>query len=177
MERARRGDRDAFRRLVDAHRDRAYGLALRVLRSPADAEEVAQDALVRAWLALPGFRGEARFGTWLYAIVARRALDRAAVLRRRRGREAVLDEAAHALQGERGPDAGRARLALRMERAMERLTDAQRAVVTLYYYEDRSVDEVAKALALPTGTVKTHLSRARAALREAWLREEREDPR
>ena len=173
VERARAGDTEAFRELVERHRDRAYGLALRVLRSPADAEEVAQDAFLRAWRALPRFRGDAAFGTWLYRIVARRAFDRAATLRGRRARETSLEEArdrAERVKVHPDPNAGGEKR--RLEELLERLPEAQRAAVTLYYYEDRSVDDVAKILGLPPNTVKTHLSRARAALRTAWSREE-----
>jgi len=169
VDRARRGDAESFRVLVDRHRDRAYGLALRMLRSPADAQEVAQDAFVKAWRALPGFRGDSKFGTWLHAIVVRRALDRAATLKSRRGREVALEAVAEHGAADTGTSAERAALRLRMEKMLDRLSDAQRAVVTLFYYEERSVDDVAAALGMPTGTVKTHLSRARAALREAWL--------
>ena len=94
VERSRGGDQAAFRELVVLHQDRAYGLALRITRSPADAEEVAQDAFVRAWLALARFRGESSFATWLHRIVARRALDRLSELKARRGREVEVDEAA-----------------------------------------------------------------------------------
>src|SRR5262249_20763448 len=93
VERAQRGDEHAFEQLVDYFKDRAYGLALRILRSPADAEEAASDGFVRAWAALPRFRGESSFSTWLYRIVARCSFDRAAVLRSRRGREAPADAA------------------------------------------------------------------------------------
>jgi RNA polymerase sigma-70 factor (ECF subfamily) len=172
LARARAGDQDAYRVLVDAHRDRAYALALRILRSAADAEEVAQDAFVRAWLALPRFRGDARFSTWLYRIVARRAFDRAAVLKSRRARETAIDEAQHLATGESGAEAAsRAAIALRLERLMDELSPAQRAAVTLYYYEGRSVEQAAAVLGMPENTVKTHLSRARATLRAAWLRE------
>src|SRR5262249_58645626 len=85
--RAQAGDTGAFRELVERHQASAYTLALRILRSSADAEEVAQDAFVRVWTALPGFRGESTFATWLYRIVARRAFDRAQVLKHRRARE------------------------------------------------------------------------------------------
>ena len=171
VERARAGDREAFRVLVDAHRDRAYGLALRMVRSAADAEEVAQDAFVRAWLALPQYRGEARFSTWLYRIVARRALDRAEVLKGRWRREADIELAeTGAAPAGAGDAAGRTTLAIEMERLLEDLSDAQRAVVTLFYYEYRSVEQVAQTLDMPEGTVKTHLGRARSALRAAWLR-------
>jgi len=170
--RARGGDAEAFRALVERHRDRAYGLALRIVRVPAEAEEVAQDAFVRVWRALPAFRGESSFGTWLHRIVARRAIDRAALLRGRRGREAELDDVAE--PGGVGPprDLESALRARRLERLMGRLTEVQRAVVTLYYWEDRSVEDVAIRLGLPPNTVKTHLSRARALLRGAWMEEE-----
>ncbi len=167
--RARARDTGAFRELVERHRARAFGLALRMLRSPADAEEVTQDAFVRAWLALPQFRGESRFSTWLHRIVARRALDRAEVLKRRRGRETFVEAAEH-LAGEPGDTEGAAH-AMRLERMVAGLTGAQRAVVTLFYYEGRSVEQVAGILGMPAGTVKTHLSRARAALRESWMRD------
>lgn len=170
VERARNRDEHAFRALVERHRDRAYGLALRIVRVPLDAEEVAQDAFVRAWNALPGFRAEARFSTWLYRIVARLAFDRAQSVRRRYGREAPLEAGAHAAAGgaERSAEVARA---LEMERLIGGLSEVQRAVVTLFYYEDCSVERVSETLAMPAGTVKTHLSRARAALREAWMRE------
>ena len=172
VSRAQARDTGAFRELVERHRDRAYSLALRMLRSPADAEEVTQDALVRAWIALPQFRGESRFSTWLHRIVARRAIDRAAVLKRRRGRETGI-EAAEQMAGATGEsDAARA---IRLERMIADLNDAQRAVVALFYYEGRSVDQVASILGMPSGTVKTHLSRARALLRGAWMRETSRD--
>lgn len=94
IECARAGDTEAFRRLVERYSDRAYGLALRMLGSPEEAEETAQDAFVRAWRALPRFRGDSRFSTWLYRIVARRALDRSATLKARRARETTLEEPA-----------------------------------------------------------------------------------
>ena len=173
IERARAGDAGAFRALVDRHRDRAYGLALRILRSPGDAEEVAQDAFVRAWRALPRFLGEAAFGTWLYRIVARRAFDRAPALKRRRGRETSLEQVPDlAERAAAEPAAAEPEEAHWLERLLERLSETQRAAVTLYYYEDRSVEEVARILAMPRNTVKTHLSRARAALCKAWPREE-----
>ena len=163
------GDAAAFRILVDRHRNRAYGLALRIVRSESDAEEVAQDAFVRAWRAIGEFRGDAAFSTWLYRIVWRRAVDRAAVLKTRLDREVTLEpeteipDVAPAANAERGADAER------FERMIASLSEAQRAVVTLFYSEDRSVTEVAQALEMPEGTVKTHLSRARASLRRRLL--------
>ena len=163
------GDADAFRILVDLHRDRAYGLALRLLRSGPDAEEVAQDAFVRAWRAIGEFRGDASFSTWLYRIVWRRALDRAAILKTRRGREIALeDEGVAESLGRVAAAAGAEANTEGFEQMIAPLSDVQRAVVTLFYYEDRSVAEVGRALEMPEGTVKTHLSRARATLRRRF---------
>ncbi|HMB69357.1 MAG TPA: sigma-70 family RNA polymerase sigma factor [bacterium] len=162
---AQRGDADAFRLLVEAHADAVFETALRIVRSREEAEEAAQDAFVRAWRALEGFRGDARFSTWLYRIAARCALDRAVKARKRRERETPADaERIEQAPAPERPDTDRRRL----ERALGKLTAVQRAVVTLYYLRDRPVDEVAEILDLPTGTVKTHLHRARGALRRHW---------
>jgi len=169
---AQGGDQAAFRRLVERHGGRAHALALRILRSASDAEEVAQDAFVRAWRALPGFRGDAAFGSWLYRIVARRAFDRAAVLKGRRTRETDVEAAEELAAAASGPDPEAGERARRLERLLAELPEVPRAVVTLYYFEDRSVEDVAKTMRMPVNTVKTHLHRARAALRGAWMRED-----
>jgi RNA polymerase sigma-70 factor (ECF subfamily) len=172
--RARSGDGAAFRALVERHRERAYALALRLTGAPADAEEVAQDAFVRAWRALPAFRGDALFGTWLHRIVSRLALDRRERLVERSRRETpaaeapeIVDRAAAAPEPATGGEEG-----ARLGRLLDQLPERARAAVVLYYYEDRSVAEVARRLGVPEGTVKTLLSRARVSLREAWTREE-----
>jgi RNA polymerase sigma-70 factor (ECF subfamily) len=171
VERARRGDAEAFRQLVDRHRDHAYGLALRITRSHADAQEAAQEAFVRAWLALDGFRGEAAFGTWLHRIVARRALDFARARRTREARQSDVEQAE--LLPDRDSHATHdVLLVQRIERLEQGLSASQRAVVALFYHEDQPVAAIATMLEMPENTVKTHLRRARAALREAWLREE-----
>ena len=165
IERARGGDEEAFRLLMDRHRDHAFAIALRITRSPQDAEDVVQQAFVRAWHALGQFRADSAFGTWLHRIVARRALDRASAMKARREREDDLDAAAVVRIPETYRDVV---LIRRLETLMRRLTPAQRAVVTLFYWEETPVEEIAGALGMPENTVKTHLSRARAALREAW---------
>jgi RNA polymerase sigma-70 factor, ECF subfamily len=174
LERCRAGDTRAFEALVEEHQDRAYALALRIVRSESDAEEVAQDAFVKAWLSIREFRGESGFGTWLHRIVVRRALDRAESLRARAAREERLDPDREIGTGAAGirphPSAPRSG---GIERLMDALSPLQRAALTLHYYEDRSVSEIASLLDLPEGTVKTHMNRGRAALRLAWTRAER----
>ena len=163
---AQAGDEAAFRALVTRHMDRAFALALRLTGSAADAEEVAQDAFVRAWRALPAFRFEAAFGTWLHRIVARLALDRRQVLKARAKREAPGEEAGDPAAPAQAEDERT------LARLLETLPERARAAVVLYYYEDRAVGEVATMLGVPEGTVKTLLARARTTLREALSRQE-----
>jgi len=175
LERCRAGDTRAYQELVERHQDRAYALALRIVRSPSDAEEIAQDAFVKAWLAIREFRGESAFGTWLHRIVVRRALDRAESLRARGAREEPLEPESDAGGGEGaavapGPESSDAR---RLAHLMDALPAAQRAALSLHYYENRSVTEIAAMLDMPEGTVKTNMSRGRATLRQAWVRTER----
>lgn len=167
--RARTGDAAAFRELVERHQNRAFALARRLLRDETEAEEVAQDAFLRAWTALPGFRAEASFGTWLHRIVYRRALDRIDALRARRRHESAAPS-----WPEEGAGSSPATFdgEERVRRLVDALPAAQRAAVTLFYFEDRSVQDAAKVLGMHENTLKTHLHRARAALRAAWAREE-----
>jgi RNA polymerase sigma-70 factor (ECF subfamily) len=168
----RGGSQRAFQALVERHHAAAYRVALRIVRSERDAEEVAQDAFVAAWAGIRDFRGDSAFTTWLYRIVVRRALDRAASLRSRRAREAPFADAEPGrvegiamVSGVEVAPASR-----RLESLLASLTEAQRTVIALFYYEDQPVREIARILSLPEGTVKTHLARARAALRDGWLR-------
>lgn len=167
--RAQSGDTAAFRVLVERHQARAVALALRIVRSAPDAEEVAQDAFVRVWTALPGFRGESSFATWLYRIVARRAFDRVDVLKHRRARERAEEKLPEPVAPAPADD-DTLRAAL-LQRLVADLSPAQRSVVTMFYYEGRSVEQVSAILNMPENTVKTHLLRARAALRTAWTHE------
>jgi RNA polymerase sigma-70 factor (ECF subfamily) len=172
---AQSGDPKAFGHLVDRYRHQAYEVALRIVRSPEEAEEAAQDAFVKAWRALEGFRQEARFSTWLYRIATRCALDAARKRKRHLGHEvgwepeAMESVAAPARNGTSG------RELLRLERSLGHLSPLRRAVVTLFYLRDQSVDEIATTLDLPAGTVKTHLHRSRAVLRKAWQEYEAND--
>jgi len=165
--RARRGDTAAFRVLVERHHARAFALARRVVRDAAEAEEVAQDAFLKAWSSLPGFREESRFGTWLHRIVVRRALDRLDSIRARRRHE----QAAPSWPEESGPSADESGPGHdRIRGLVDALPPMQRAAITLFYFEDRSVEEAARVLGTNENTLKTHLHRARAALRAAWSR-------
>jgi RNA polymerase sigma-70 factor (ECF subfamily) len=165
---AAQGDAAAFRALVDRYRDRVLALAWRMVGEAQLAEEVAQDSFVRAWQALPRFRGESRFSTWLYRITVRRAYDARMAMNRRRGHELEVEPSALDRLATVEDEPGSARLRLRLEHLLSELPETSRAVLTLFYVADQSITDIAGVLGLPAGTVKTHLFRSREALRKSW---------
>lgn len=165
------GDEGAFRRLVEKYQDRAFETALRIVRSREDAQEATQEAFLRVWRALPGFRSESRFSTWLYRIVTRCALDAVRSRRRRQEREIGVEPeilASHAAPERSGLPVTDL---MRLHTVLGKLDARKRAVVTLHYMLQQSIAEIAETLAMPEGTVKTSLHRSRAILRKAWNRE------
>lgn len=169
LRRAREGDDGAFGRLAEPCLDPAYRLALRILGDPAEAEDALQDALYKAWRALPQFRGESKFSTWLYRIVWRVSSDRL-----RRPSPLLLDVEPEDASTDYDPESRWEGVETQreVERALRRLSAPYRAVLSLYYVEDLPVREIAAILDLPVGTVKTHLHRGRLALRKALAAEE-----
>lgn len=160
---ARNGDDDAFGTLIQPCLDPSYRLALRIVDDPTEAEDAVQDALYKAWRALPGFRGDAKFSTWVYRIVWRECVDRT------RRRESLLLEvdvvdANPTNDPEQRWEARETQT--EVEHALRRLSVPYRTVLTLFYIEDLPMREIADILELPLGTIKTHLHRARNALRK-----------
>lgn len=161
---ARRGDDNAFGRLIQPCLDPAFRMAVRILDNSADAEDAVQEALYKAWRGLEKFRGDAKFSTWLYRIVWRECVDRT-----RRKQLVPLDaeivdtdvRADPVTQWETAETRGE------VEQALRRLSVPYRTVLTLFYIEDLPIRDIADILELPVGTVKTHLHRARNALRKA----------
>lgn len=155
---------EAFERLLPAYRRRVFGLAYGILRDRAAAEDLAQEVFVKLWQALPRYDGRAQLSTWIYAITRNAAVS---ALRARRRELSLADEAVAAeVEDVAAPDAAAAEdPALR--RAIDRLPEKQRQAITLYYMDERSVEEVADMMGIPANTVKTHLHRARASLAAA----------
>ena len=166
LARARQGDTDAFEQLMHMHQRYVFNLAYRVLGDTAEAEDVTQETFVRAWRGLSGFRGQARFTTWLYRIVHNLCLNRLPGLQRELLQTEPLEEAL--VNPAPSPPAMfevREREAF-LHTELDRLPEKYRLVLTLYYLQDFSYDEIASALNVPMGTVKTHLHRARRLLVE-----------
>lgn len=160
VRRARAGDRAAFASLVEQHRHRLYTLAARELSSPADAEDAVQETLIRAWKALPRFRAEATFSTWLYRICLNAVHDQRA--RSQRGGGVALDELAEPADPR---DAiMEAELSGELQRALAALDDTYRTAVLLYDVLGRSYAEISAVLGVPEGTVKSRIFRGRSEL-------------
>jgi RNA polymerase sigma-70 factor (ECF subfamily) len=178
VERARQRDGAAVRLIMQRHNRRLYRAARSILNDDAEAEDVVQEAYVRAFTHLDGFRGEAQLSTWLTRIVLNEALGR---LRRRRLTVGLKDIDAISDQGEArviylpsarqdsDPESAAARAEVRrlLERAVDQLPDHFRVVFMLRDIEEMSVEETASHLGLRPETVKTRLHRARRLLREA----------
>ena len=168
VDRAMRGDREAFGVLAGRAVDRLYRIARLILRDTELAEDATQEALVRAWRDLPALRNAERFDAWLYRLIVRSCAD---VGRRRRKWRAEIT----VLQSEPVESDRTSELADRdqLERGMRRLTDAQRTVLVMSFYIGLSPSEMAEALDIPVGTVKSRLHYSIEALRAAIAADER----
>ena len=172
VRRAQGGDAEAFSGLVNQHQQFAFNLALRALGDPQEAEDAAQDAFVRAWLALPNFRAQAQFRTWLYRIVTNVCYNR--LPRLRRDMAAIGDDHTEDIADEEAVEPGQD-VEFRQRRSylhqqIDSLPESYKILVTLRYHQEMSYEEIASVLSLPMGTVKTGLFRAKAQLRKALVR-------
>jgi RNA polymerase sigma-70 factor (ECF subfamily) len=168
VDRARRGDREAFDVLAGGAVDRLYGIARHILRDAELAEDATQEALVRAWRDLPALRDVERFDAWLYRVIVRACTDTARHRRRWRAELTVIT--AEPSEPDRA-----AQLADRdqLEHALRRLSDAQRTILVLHFYVGLDPTEAAEALDVPVGTAKSRLHYAIEALKAALAADER----
>jgi RNA polymerase sigma-70 factor, ECF subfamily len=159
----------AFERLVDRYERKVYRLCCSLLRDPNRAEDAAQESLVRVWKALAKYDERASLSTWIYTITRNRCLT---AIERHRQLDSLSDPAveheAEVAQAV-GPEVEQDHLAVLRE-MVDALPERFRRALILFYYQERSVAEVAQMLGQPEGTVKTNLHRARAALVEQMRR-------
>jgi len=166
--RSQRGDLQAFDRLVAVHEDRIYHAAYRVTGNADDARDAAQETFLKAFRALPRYRHESAFSTWLHRIAVNAALD----LVRRRPQVPPLsleDVALPAAAGNPEPEAERSELQRRVHQALGWLAPDSRVIIVLRDLQGLAYEEVAEVLRIPIGTVRSRLSRAREALRELLI--------
>ncbi len=164
------GDREAYRHLVERYQDRVFGVLLRLVGDRELAEDAAQDAFVKAYLALPRFRGESTFGTWLVQIAIHAARDRVR-RRQQRWRNETTDEEESFDIAASTPDAlqslvrdeDRDRLLL----ALQTLPEDYREVLVLKHLEEWSFEEIAQHAQASVGSLKVRAHRARRLLRQS----------
>jgi RNA polymerase sigma-70 factor, ECF subfamily len=179
VERTLAGDRDAYRVLVERHSLYIYRLAYRMTGNSHDAEEVVQEAFLRAFQKLTQFTGNSSFGTWVYRIAANYAID---FLRQRNVEEArqaapsrptedglEIDPVALVKDPSASPErlAGSAELAAKMKLALDALTPAERTAIVMRHWEGCAIEEIAAVLKSNTNATKNTVFRAVAKLRQA----------
>jgi RNA polymerase sigma-70 factor (ECF subfamily) len=151
--------REALEQLLERYETKVFSMAVALIRDRARAEDVTQDIFLKVWQGLPDYDGRASPGTWLYTIARNTCLSflRSESYRRVLPLDAARDPAAPA----------QPKMAdFELSELMDRLPEVQRTAITLFYFQDKSVGEVALMLGIPEGTVKSHLHRARIALCE-----------
>ena len=141
--------------MLDLYEHKVFRLAVAMLRDAGRAEEVTQDIFLKMWRAFPVYDGRASVSTWLYAIARHACLS--AVRAESYRKTSALDDVPE-------PAAPSASPSIDWQRLLSRLPDAQRHVITLFYFEERSISDVAAMIGVPEGTVKSQLHRARRAL-------------
>jgi len=171
IQRAQKGNHDAFAALVNEHQRYIYNLALRVMKDENEALDLAQETFVRAWTALPNFKGQSQFRTWLYRIVTNLCYNRLPNLRRSlndlgdevmentHATDSIFDNPAHEFESNETKTY--------LLHAVDSLDPNYKLLITLRYQNELSYEEIASTLNLPLGTVKTGIFRAKAQLRNA----------
>lgn len=169
IQEAQRGDRVAIAELVSSQQRYVYSIAMTIMRNPSDAADLTQDAFIRLMRALPSYRAETKFTTWLYRLVVNLGLDE---LRRRSRRidpvtlddDAAPDPADPSLSADPLYRATTTEDAERVRKALQELPISQRLALTFYYFEDMPYEEIARAMDVPLNTVKSHIHRAKSKL-------------
>lgn len=178
--RAQAGDMDAFEQLIQRHQQRIYGLCYHLTSNHEDANDLAQEAFVKAWKALRNFKGDSSFYTWIYRIAYNGTLNHLKQRRNRTPHLSLNDLDAHAehdaelvqLVSDRTPrrDASLTELQRQLNEAILRLSEEHRTVVTLHDIQGLPHDEIARIMECNPGTVRSRLFYARQQL-QAWLSE------
>lgn len=171
VRRAQRGDTRAFDLLVLKYQGRIATLVSRFVANPAEVEDVVQEAFIKAFRALPKFRGESAFYTWLYRIASNAAKNHLVAKGRRPTSDADIDEAEYFEHGEALRDAENPEnqlfgeeLASVVKSALEALPDDLRTALTLREFEGLSYEDIAEVMECPVGTVRSRIFRARDAV-------------
>lgn len=178
IQRAQKGNHDAFAALVEEHQRYVYNLALRVVKDENEALDLTQETFVRAWTALPNFKGQSQFRTWLYRIVTNLCYNRLPNLRRslKDLGDDVMEDIPEPHFNSPASEFESNETKRHLSEAIQNLDANYQLLITLRYQNELSYDEIASTLNLPLGTVKTGIFRAKEQLRkslaqleDAWI--------
>ena len=173
IDRARRGDRDAFRVLVESHVPAVFRLAYRMIGNVPDAEDMVQETFLKAWKQIAKFDGRASFSTWLHRICANCSLDHLRASKRRQDLRLADDEAPDPFEQLPCSRPSPERLALsseiaeRLLPALNELSEMERVAFVMRHYEGVGIDEISAALGVQPGAAKHSVFRAVQKLRRA----------
>jgi RNA polymerase sigma-70 factor (ECF subfamily) len=170
VSKALQGNQKAFREIVERYHSTAYAVVRGVLGDSDEVDDVLQNVYIKMYRGLAGFRGESRLSTWIYQIARNEAINSAR--KRRPGGTPVEDVVLPAGEGA-SPEAayGKRELSDRMELAMAEMEENYRMVLELRYMGERSYEEIAEAMGLPIGTVKTYIYRGKVQLKKILTRQ------
>jgi len=159
------GNSDAYRILVDKYQSFVYTLTVRILRDQAEAEEAAQDTFIKGYQALKNFSGKSKFSTWLYRIAFNTAIS---YKRKHRIEVSRLNDGAYNIAGSNSASdhINKEEQKKFINSALQRLTPADSAVITLFYKQEKSLDEISEITGLKISAIKVKLFRARKRLAE-----------
>ncbi len=161
VKRAKKGSADAFSELVERHQQLVYNLAYRYMRDANLADDMAQEAFLKGFRLLKGFRGDCAFSTWMYRVTSSVCLTE--IARRKKRGEVELD-VNHGGSYEDGKVEARDSAEI-IRRCVTQLPERYATIVTMYYLQEMAYDEIASAMEIPIGTLKTWMFRARKELR------------
>jgi RNA polymerase sigma-70 factor, ECF subfamily len=181
IQRSQRGDREAFDTLVRKHEAKAYQYAYRLTRNQDEASDIVAEAFVRVYNAIHNFKSQAAFGTWLFRILTNCFLD---LKKKEKNRPTTSLESSiqtsdglleRQIEDPKPSPLEQTFVSERSQRiadALKQVPEYQRSMILMYHAEQMSYEDIAAALDLPIGTVKSRLNRARIALREILVKDE-----
>ena len=160
------GQKDLFRLLVRRYERAVYGMGRGFFRNPEDASDFAQEVFLKVYRSLPRFEGRSRFSTWLYKVAYNTAINR--VSRAKEYHSLAEKEAEELISGGDTPERALLRNAAReaVRKALEELPERYRICVDMYFFYDRSYQEIEEITGFPVNTIKSHVFRAKKLLRE-----------
>jgi len=166
IQKIKNGDVGAYAYLVDRHKKMAFNIAMQIIGNREDAEEITQDSFLKAYQALDSYKGESKFSTWLYRIIYNASISK---MRKKKLDQISIDDDYKASVNLKSTQSSLQALTneeqkLYISRALDKMTGDEKVIITLFYLEENSIDEVSEVTGLSVANVKVKLHRSRKKL-------------